>query len=273
MSGFTVTSTVDAIALGNFDGMHLGHRALFSRLGAHGAVCVIEHYRATLTPHIYRARFAKEPLFFYDLDRIRKMEPETFLEKLHCDFPSLRRIVVGEDFHFGSGRSADVKRLESLFNGEVVAVPEVAVAGEPVHSRFIRAHIEKGEIERANLLLGRPYEVWGDTVAGQGLGKEKLVPTVNLETGRFLLPEAGVYKTDTCIEGEWVASVTFVGHRHTADGSFAVETHVIRKNIGDVRGKIGVRWFRRLRGNRKFDSLSELKKQIEKDIEAAGEKR
>ncbi len=273
MSGFTVTSTVDSVALGNFDGMHLGHAALFEKLGENGAVCVIEHYRATLTPHIYRARFVEYPLYFYDLERIRELEPEVFLEKLYLDFPTLRRIIVGEDFHFGTGRSADVKRLKTLFGGEVVEVPEVSVDGEPVHSRFIREHIQKGEIERANVMLGRPYEIWAEVVKGQGIGAKELVPTLNLETKRFLLPKAGVYKTATCIDGEWFASVTFVGHRESTDGSFAVETHLLERTLCEVRGKIGLRWFGFIRENRKFDSLSDLKKRIAKDIEAAREKR
>ncbi len=273
MSGFTVISTVESIALGNFDGMHIGHAALFEELKETGAVCVIEHYRATLTPHIYRGRFTHRPLFFYDMDMIRDLEPEDFLRRLRLDFPSLKRIVVGEDFRFGSGRSADVKRLKTLFSGEVVEVPEVSIDGEPVHSRFIRSCIERGEIKRANCMLGRHYEIWAEVVRGQGIGAKELVPTLNLETGRFLLPKAGVYKTSTFVEDEWLPSVTFVGNRVTTDGSFSVEIHIPDRNISKPSGKVGVRWIGFIRENRKFDSLRDLKKRIEKDIEVAGEKR
>jgi riboflavin kinase/FMN adenylyltransferase len=273
MSGFTVSSTVEAVAIGNFDGMHRGHQALFEQVGPNGGIVVIEHYRATLTPHVYRTRFTDLPLFFYDFDRICDMNPDVFLEKLRFDFPSLRRIVVGEDFLFGAGRSGNVATLEMLFDGEVIAVPEMKLKEEPVHSRFIRIHIAKGEIETANAMLGHPYEIWGEAVAGQGIGKEELVPTINLETGRFLLPKAGVYETQTCIGSVCCPSVTFVGHRETTDGSFAVETHLIDHEIGEVKEKISIKWLHRLRENRKFDSLAALKRQIEKDIEAVREKR
>ena len=273
MNGFTVTSKVDSIAIGNFDGMHVGHKALFENLTRNGAVCVIEHFRATLTPHIYRARFTKSPLFFYDFEKIKDLNPKEFVDRLMFDFPSLTRIVVGEDFRFGYGRSGDVSTLKTLFGGDVVAVNEVKVDGEGVHSRFIREYIREGKIEKANKMLGHAYEVWGDVIKGQGIGKESLVATLNLCTGRFLLPKPGVYKSSTYVDGAWHRSVTFVGHRESTDGEFAVETHIIGKDLKDVVGKVGIRWHSYLRANRAFGSLKELKEAIEKDIEAASEER
>ncbi|MCF6201734.1 MAG: bifunctional riboflavin kinase/FAD synthetase, partial [Hydrogenimonas sp.] len=138
MSGSTAISKVDSLAIGNFDGMHLGHRALFERLTQNGVVCVIEHYRADMTPHIYRGRYTTFPIFFYDFDMIRDLQPKNFVDLLNRDFPLLKRIAVGEDFHFGSGRSADVSTLKSLFNGEVVGVDEVKYEDKPINSRLIR---------------------------------------------------------------------------------------------------------------------------------------
>ncbi len=270
MSGSTVLSTVEAVAIGNFDGMHRGHQALFSRLGRDGGIVVIEHFRATLTPGIYRADFTRYPLFFYDFEKIRDLAAEDFVAKLRADFPKLRNIVVGEDFAFGAGRSADTKDLRRLFGEEVTVVPEVTLEGEPVHSRFIRDLIRRCEIPRANAMLGHPYTVWGDVIAGQGIGKASLVPTINLDTGRFLLPGAGVYRSETCVDGVWFPSVTFVGHRHTADGNFAVESHVIGEDLHGRRiQEAGIRWYAKLRDNRKFESFEALKRQIVKDIEMA----
>jgi len=273
MSGFTVSSTVDSIAIGNFDGMHLGHKALFENLTQNGGIVVIEHFRATLTPHIYRTFFTDLPIFFYDFEFIRQMSPEAFVEKLLSDFPKLKRIVVGEDFLFGLNRSGNTESLKKLFCGEVVIIKEVKLNEQPIHSRFIRKLIESGDIDKANSMLGRVYEIWGEVVSGQGIGKKKLVPTINLSTGRFLLPKPGVYATETSIDSKYFLSATFVGHRVTTDGNFSVETHIIDKNLADVRGKVSIRWNRYIRGNRKFDSLDDLKKQILKDIEVACEKR
>ncbi len=269
MSGSTCSSTVEAVAIGNFDGMHLGHRALFERLGESGGVCVIEHYRATLTPHIYRAKFTSLPLFFYDFDSIRELSPEEFVTRLKRSFPALKKIVVGWDFRFGLDRRGDVEMLDRIFDGEVEAVREVHCNGRPVHSRFIRELISSSKMEEAACMLGHPYEVCGRVVRGQGIGARSLVPTLNLDTGRFLLPAPGVYATETCIGGECYGSVTFVGNRSTTDGSFAVESHVVGRELEELKGEeVCIKWLRFLRENRKFDSLSELKEQIKRDIEA-----
>jgi len=269
VSGSTCSSTVEAVAIGNFDGMHLGHQALFKRLGESGGVCVIEHYRATLTPHIYRAKFTSLPLFFYDFDSIRELSPEGFVERLKGSFPNLKKIVVGWDFRFGFDRRGDVETLRRLFDAEVEAVDEVHCSGRPVHSRFIRELISSAKLEDAASMLGHPYEVCGRVVRGQGIGSRSLVPTLNLDTGRFLLPAPGVYATETCIGGECYGSVSFVGKRATTDGSFAVESHIVGRELEEMAGEeVCIKWLRFLRENRRFDSLSELKQQIEKDIEA-----
>ena len=267
-------STVDSVALGNFDGMHLGHRALFERLGKRGAIAVIEHYRATLTPGLYRAKFIERPLHFFDFERIRDLSAARFVERLTQVFPALQRIVVGEDFGFGAGREGNCETLHRLFGGEVVVVPEVKREGEGVHTRHIRRMIQEGDVQKAAQMLGREYEVWGEVVAGQGLGNRELVPTINLECGRFLLPKEGVYATETCLGEECLPSVTFVGHRATTDGGFAVETHVLGRTLvpAGIPWKISIRWLRRIRANRKFDTLEALKRQIEQDIGEAYER-
>ncbi len=269
MSGSISSSTVDSIAIGNFDGMHIGHRALFERLTESGGVCVIEHYRATLTPHIYRGKYISLPLFFYDFDSIQELSPEDFVVKLKTGFPDLRKIVVGCDFRFGFGRRGDVKLLQDIFDGTVETVEEVSRNGLPVHSRYIRELVIAAKLEEAAVMLGRPYEVWGRVIRGQGIGAGSIVPTLNLNTGRFLLPREGVYATKTCINGECFRSVSFVGHRNTTDGSFAVESHVVGHELPDMAGReVSIRWLGFLRENRRFDSISELKEQIERDIEA-----
>ena len=264
------TDRIRAIAVGNFDGMHPGHRALFDRLGEGGAVAVIEHYRATLTPGAYRAEHVALPLFFYDFSRIRSLSPESFVRMLHRHFPDLARIVVGEDFRFGADRAGDAALLAALFGGEVVTVEEVCYEKRGIHSRHIRKALAEGDLTLANGMLGRPYECVGEVIRGQGIGSRALVPTMNLRTGRFMLPAAGVYRTQTAVAGRWYRSVTFVGHRLSTDGRFAVETHLIDATPPSVAA-VRVRWLDRLRANRRFESFEALKAQIEKDIiDAAG---
>ncbi len=272
MSGSTSMSmpanAITAVAVGNFDGMHLGHRALFDRLGESGGIVVVEHYRASLTPGVWRSEYADFPLFFYDFERIRSLSPEAFIDLLQEDFPKLQTVIVGEDFRFGAGRSADVETLAKIFHGDTIAVAEVKIEGVGVHSRHIRHMIAEGKMEEAAECLGRPYALWGEVIKGQGIGAKSLVPTINLDPGRFLLPKAGVYQTQTLIDNELCSSVTFVGHRHTTDGRFALETHLIDWEPTDRpiwRAKII--WDAFLRENRKFESFEALKEQILEDIE------
>jgi len=122
----------------------------------------------------------------------------------------------------------------------------------------------------ANKLLGRTYAIEGRVIPGQGLGKRSLVPTLNLKVEHYQLPLEGVYATRTQIGSSRYPSVSFLGHRVSTDGSFAVETHILDKDIGSVEGEIVLEFVALIRPNRKFDTLEALKEQIKKDIESAG---
>ncbi len=141
-----------------------------------------------------------------------------------------------------------------------------------VHSRTIKEHIRNGEIRRANELLKHNYCISGEVVSGQGLGKKELVPTLNLKVQNYLLPKEGVYATKTLINNSWLPSVSFFGHRVTTDGSFAVETHILDKDIGMVTGKVELEFIAFIRDNQKFEGLASLKIAINQDIESAKEK-
>ena len=111
-----------AIAIGGFDGMHLGHQQLFSQLGRDGTIVVIETGYANLTPQKERENFSDYPIFFIDLDDIRHLDGEGFINFLKEKFPQLSKIVVGYDFHFGKDRKYSFDDLKSLFDGEFVLV-------------------------------------------------------------------------------------------------------------------------------------------------------
>jgi riboflavin kinase/FMN adenylyltransferase len=262
---------IKEIAIGRFDGMHLAHQKLFSKLSSKcGAILVIDAGYSNLTPHKYKQEYTKYPIMLMDLASIRHLDDIGFIQALKDRFCTLEKIVVGYDFRFGKDRKFDIYDLNKNFDGIVDIVDEVKVDSIAVHSKIIREYIQDGNINMANKLLGREYKVYGDQVKGQGLGKEKFIPTMNLVTGDFLLPSEGVYATKTIFDRKIYDSITFVGHRVSTDGSFAVETHIIDKDISKHSTKdIAVKFISKIRDNKKFDSFEELKVQIELDLKHA----
>lgn len=260
-------SKVDAISIGGFDGMHIGHQQLFNELGENGAIVVIETGYANLTPGYEREHYTHYPIHYYSLEDIRHLEGEEFVSLLKERFPHLKKIVVGYDFHFGKNRRYSHANLGKLFDGEVKVIDEVCIENDSVHSHKIRSKIQIGDISGANRFLGHNYCVKGLVIKGQGIGKTDLVPTINLECNGYLLPYEGVYAALTRIDGEehFHPSVVFVGHRVTTDGSYAVESHILGETIQSCE-KATICFVKFLRKNQKFESLELLKKAISDDI-------
>ena len=277
-----------SLAIGRFDGLHLGHGAIFEHLGERSAVLIIENHHANLTPN--RAKFAKIPLFFYEFKEIRALCVEDFIAKLRADFANLKQIVVGADFRFGRDRSGGVDELRASFGGEVCVVDEYKISGVAVHSAKIREFLSAGEIEKANKFLGRNYEICGQIVRGVGLGKRELFATINADTNGYFLPKNGVYATFVRILGVsvfiparknfddksgenldkfsqisgdnfgWFWGATFIGNRKI-DADFW-------QNLGDIVGlNLEIRFVKFIRENIKFSDLSALKAQISRDFD------
>lgn len=267
----TASQKIDAIAIGGFDGMHAAHQYLFKELGENGGVLAIETGYADMTPSMHRQEHTHYPLFYYELEDIKGLSGQAFVAKLKNDFPSLKKIVVGFDFHFGNKRSCSSEDLRELFlkedkDGSVKIVDEVKLDGEAVHSHRIRQLLEDGNLERANLFLGYNYTLKGRIIKGQGLGKEKLVATMNLEVQGYRLPKEGVYATLTRADDDRLyPSVSFIGKRHISDGSFAIETHILEDEVSpSTRAEISFLHY--IRENKAFESFEDLKKQIHNDI-------
>lgn len=264
-------NTITSIAIGGFDGMHSAHQKLFEQLDDNGAILSIESGYANLTPKRYRQEYSKYPIYYYVLDNIKHLEGNAFIKLLNEEYPKLQKIVVGFDFCFGNGRKYCVKQLKELFHGEVVVLDEIKKDDIAVHSRVIRNYIKDGDIKTANILLGKEYKIYGKQIKGQGLGSTNFVPTINLFVEEFLLPNEGVYATKTILNDTEYDSVTFLGHRVTTDGSYAIETHIFDKDIVNKDYTIQIKFFEKLRDNAKFDSFEELKEQIFRDINEAKE--
>ena len=262
-------NTITSIAIGGFDGMHYAHQQLFKNLDEHGAIVSIESGYANLTPKRYRQEYSPYPIYYYVLENIKHLEGDEFIKLIKQEFPNLKKIVVGFDFCFGKNRRYCIEGLKKLFNGEVLVLDEIKIDDVAVHSRIIRDYIKDGNINMANKLLGKEYKIYGHQIKGQGLGNKSFVPTINLKIDEFLLPKEGVYITKTILDEEEYNSITFLGHRFTTDGSYAVETHIIDKNIINNNYTTQIKFYEKLRDNQKFDSFEELKKQILDDIESA----
>jgi len=261
---------IDTIAIGGFDGMHAAHQYLFCELGENGAVVAIETGYADMTPGKHRQEHTHYPLFYYELEEIKGLSGEAFVAKLKTDFPSLAKIVVGFDFHFGNKRSCSCEDLKSLFDGEVLIVDEVKLEGEAVHSHKIRELLENGKLEKANLFLAYNYQIKGNVIKGQGVGKKELVPTLNLNVSGYRLPKEGVYATLTRLDDDTLyPSVSFIGKRSITDNSFAIETHILNKDNIYPTKKAELSFLHYIRENTSFDSFEALKEQISHDISEA----
>lgn len=262
-------NTITSIAIGGFDGMHSAHQELFKNLDEHGAIVSIESGYANLTPKSFRQEYSIYPIYYYILENIKHLEGDEFIKLIKEEFPNLKKIVVGFDFCFGKNRRYCTQKLKELFNGDVLVIDEIKIEDIPVHTRIIREYLKDGDIKTANKLLGKEYKIYGQQITGQGLGAKNFVPTINLRVDEFLLPKEGVYVTKTILDNIEYNSITFLGHRVTTDGSYAVETHIIDKDIKNNNYCTQIKFYEKIRDNKKFDSFEELKNQIFDDIKLA----
>ena len=263
------TGKIDTIAIGHFDGVHLGHQKLFDELGKNGGIVVIVKDGEKLTPFRTREKFVKFPVFYYDLKEIKNLSGSEFLKILNIKFTNLKKIVVGYDFKFGKDRKCDTEFLKNNFNGITQVINEFCINKTGVHTTIIRVFLKNGNIDMANQFLGRKYEIEGAVISGQGLGKKDLVATLNLQIDRYFLPKNGVYATFTKVNERIYKSVSFIGSRISTDGKFSVETHII-DDFSDISCDLATIYFIDfLRENKKFNDLSELKKRILIDIKNA----
>jgi riboflavin kinase/FMN adenylyltransferase len=190
-------------------------------------------------------------------------------ERLHA-----REVYLGCGFAFGHDREGDIKllrRASAELGFHADEVPEVRLRGQRISSSRIRELLAGGRVNLARRMLGRPYGVEGQVVRGDERGRTLGFPTANLHPQNRVIPRAGVYVTATLIDGAWRRSVTNIGARPTfeRDGEASVETFVLDWR-GDLYGDVvRVRFLRRLRDERKFASVTELKAQIDADVQRA----
>jgi phosphoribosyl 1,2-cyclic phosphate phosphodiesterase len=287
------------IAIGNFDGIHLGHQrlleyciALAKETGAVATALTFEPPPLkVLRPEAAPPRIStnEQRLEWFEAlgmeaavvlpftMELAKLAPENFVDELLVRQLQVRAVVVGDNFRFGHKQAGSVKMLRELGmrdGFDVIVHEPVAIDGEIVSSTVIRKLISEGEVTRAARMLGRAFALTGEVVAGTGTGRKFTFPTMNLRPEQELLPAKGVYITRTVLEGEPSShrSVTNVGMRPTFNGTgLTVETHLLDYSGNFSPRRIEIRFWKRLREEKKFGGPEELKAQIGKDIGKANE--
>jgi riboflavin kinase/FMN adenylyltransferase len=203
-------------------------------------------------------------------EAVARMEPGEFLSRILIAQCKARHMIVGDDFYFGAGARGNVAFLNEEgqrhgLTAEVVS--PVIVDGERVSSTRIRALVANGRLEEAQVLLGRPYAIAGTVARGRGMGKELGYPTANLKSDRALLPAHGIYAARVALDGVDRLAAVNIGFAPTLPHERpVVEAHLLDYS-GELAGRrIEIRLFHRLRGEEKFNGITELKAAIERDI-------
>jgi riboflavin kinase/FMN adenylyltransferase len=286
------------LAIGNFDGIHLGHqailRAAIARAREIGAVSTILTFdptpqkvlrpesaplRVTTTEqrlHCFAELGVEAAVVLPFTHDLAKLTPHEFVDQILVRDLHVRAVFVGENFRFGHKQAGNA-RLLLLLGAErgfdVVILPPVIYKREVVSSTIIRREIAEGDVAHAARLLGRSFVLTGSVISGTGTGRRFTFPTLNLAPEQELLPARGVYVTRTRFEGESRTrrSVTNIGVRPTFNGSaLSVETHLLEAPGEIAPGRIEVHFWKRLREEKKFSGPEELRAQIAKDIATAG---
>jgi riboflavin kinase / FMN adenylyltransferase len=284
------------LTLGVFDGLHLGHQLIIERVvgraRAAGAVPTVitfdPHPRAVLHPEsappllqtfdqkveAFGVLGVEQTIVIRFTREFASRSAEEFLRDVVYERLQAEEAYLGRGFAFGRGREGDInllRRVSRELGFFADEVPEVRLRGQRISSSRIRELLAEGRANLARRMLGRPYGVEGRVVRGHERGRTLGFPTANLRPVNRVIPRGGVYVTATLIEGAWRRSVTNVGVRPTfeSEGEPSVETYVMDW-AGDLYGDVvRVRFLHRLRGERRFNSVEELKRQIDADVERA----
>jgi riboflavin kinase / FMN adenylyltransferase len=280
------------LTLGVFDGLHLGHQAIVrtvvERALLTGAIPTLitfdPHPRQVLKPEtapplLQTFNQKMEGLRLLGIEQVVVLEfnqelaamfAEDFIQRYIVDALRAREVYLGKGFAFGHERRGNIEMLKWIsrqFGFYAAEVPEVQMRGRRISSTMIRMLLKAGRVNLARRMLGRPYGIEGVVTQGRGIGRKFLFPTANLELQNRVLPADGVYVTLALVDGVWRRSVTNIGKRPTlgADAESKVETHLIDFD-DDLYGRtIRVRVLHRLRGEKKFSGIDELRAQIARD--------
>ena len=285
------------LAIGVFDGVHLGHQAVISTSARHaqeaGGTPVVVTFdphpakvlRPNDAPHLITATQHKIALIrdlgvghllVLHFDRaFAATPPEKFVEQLVANARPLREICVGHEWSFGKGRAGNLALLKAfgrIHNFNVVGVEAVTVNGEVVSSTAIRKAVAEGNLVKATQMLGREYTILGTVIAGEKLGRKLGFPTANLSAHSEQFPPNGVYVAEARLAGSIYRGVANLGYRPTVAAGKPerlLELHLFDLEREIYGQEMEVRFLRYLRPEQKFENLEALKAQIARDVEEA----
>jgi riboflavin kinase / FMN adenylyltransferase len=287
--------TNPVLTLGNFDGVHLGHQAIFEKVVTRARKIKGTGIAFTFEPHplkvIAPERSPRLLNTFHGKMRLlekagieiaicahftrafAEQNSEDFARMILHESIGVREVYVGYDYAFGKGREGSIdslKRMGQEFGFDVGVIDAVRVQGTVVSSSVIRDHLLSGAVSEAAKLLGRDYTIEGEVVHGAQRGKTLGFPTANIKTPNELIPGAGVYAVYVFLEGRQYHGVTSIGIRPTFDaGPVSIEAHLLDFK-GDIYGKqLEMAFVKRLRGEEKFPNVEALIQQIRKDVQNA----
>lgn len=285
------------LTIGNYDGLHLGHRRIIERIKLKAreqkgtsmlmtfhphplTILKPEKFVGLITPLHVKRRLIEEAgidvLFIVPFtDEFHLINPELFVDSLLMEKLGIKGLIVGYDFKFGKGGKGNVEYLASKsteygFFFEIQAA--ITLDGEKVGSNRIRKMIQDGDVRKAAAHLGRPYMIEGTVIKGDGRGRTIGFPTINLKSDFPLIPKRGVYISMVEIDGKKFSAVTNIGYNPTFDGQgLTIETYILDFSQDLYGREIALYFLNRIRDEVKFSSVDELKGRIWKDVETARE--
>lgn len=274
------------VVLGNFDGVHLGHRALIDRAREMGRTVLVYTFRSLPGAGDYLSdpeekqtlllEAGADRVFLESFERVREYSPERFVDEVLVNGMHAADLVCGFNFRFGKGGAGDAALLTELASARGIrtsVIPAVLSDGEPVSSTRVRSLLREGKPEEAAKLLGRPYSFALPVLHGKALGRTLGFPTANqtFPEGR-LVPKTGVYASFAEVGGMVLPALTNIGVRPTFENGAApnAETHILGGWRGELYGeKLRVGLLSYLREEKRFESAETLTAEIEKNREEA----
>lgn len=277
------------IALGDFDGVHLGHQAVIDATvkneynfipavytftyNCKGAKLITDN---ALKSNLLYALGIKE-IFFGEFEKIKDLSPIDFVEQVLMNKYNAHAIVCGENFRFGKNAQGDVGTLKRICDKHGIILNVINIQNNEnirISSSDIRKLIESGNIEKANELLARRFSVSGTVLHGKHLGNKNNAPTANIAfSENSIIPSYGVYITNTIIDGARYNSISNIGVRPSVESSNIpnIETNIFKLDEEIYGATITVEFIKKLRNEIKFDSKEQLFKQVLIDISNAKE--
>ena len=283
------------VALGNFDGVHIGHQMIFRRVAEIAKESQGTALAFTFQPHPLKviAPDKAPPLLTTFRKKVKLLEqsgidlvlcarfnrrladqqPRDFAKRYLVDALGVKEVVVGFDYAFGRGREGTIQYLKKMgqeFDFRVHVIEQVKIGEHGVSSSCVRDLLEEGEVEKAAVFLGRPYSLQGPVVHGFKTGRSIGFPTANIDTSRVQIPATGVYAVQIRYKKLSFDGVANIGYNPTFNRDrLSVEVHIFDFHEQIYGKQVELVFIGRIRGEQSFDSAEQLVEQIGRDIETA----